>query len=139
MNLGDSQPRSGTCQPHEPGEITATWASVQECLSDCVALWWNCDVVTAVRGLDARAGGSASRLARRSRCERGNHWGRAARSRSTEVRWESASLWRARSARSFARWQQKDASIRYSPAPSTTRTSAAACPCTGQELARIVV
>jgi hypothetical protein len=36
----------------------------------------------------------------------------------------SASLWIARSARSFARSQQKDASIRYSPAPSRTRTAA---------------
>jgi hypothetical protein len=104
-----------------------------------VAICWKGDVVTAVRGLDARAGGSASRLARRSRCERGNHCRCAACSRSIEVRWKSALLWRARSARSFARPQQKDASIRYSPAPSTTRTSAAACPCTGQELARIVV
>jgi hypothetical protein len=51
---------------------------------------------------------------------------------------ESTWLARARSARSLARSQQKDASIRYSPAPSTTRTAALARPCTGQEVARIV-
>jgi hypothetical protein len=115
-------------------------------VADC----WKGDVVTPVRARPAIGSarffvggvlGLDYRVERfRASPDRAGATARALRARSATAvdrrQLASASRRRARSARSRARSQQKEVSIRYSPASSTTRTSAA-CPCTGQEVARI--